>query len=91
MVFWSYMSIAVILAIGFAVLEAVEVAHQRSTHRWGLLALAAAVSRPARRFAGHVVDLVGPSSKLLAWLVAAVATAGSLYFSEVAPLSLIHI
>lgn len=50
-----------------------------------VLALAAAVSRPARRFAGHVVDVVGPSAKLLAWLVAAVATAGSLYFSEVAP------
>lgn len=50
-----------------------------------VLALAALVSRSARRFAGHVVDLVGPSSKLLAWLVAAVATAGSLYFSEIAP------
>ena len=49
-----------------------------------LLALAALVSRPARRFAGRVVDAVGPSARLLAWLVAAVATLGSLYYSEVA-------
>jgi hypothetical protein len=49
-----------------------------------LLALAALVSRPARRFAGAVVDAVGPSARLLAWLVAAVATLGSLYYSEVA-------
>jgi hypothetical protein len=50
-----------------------------------LLALLAAVSRAGRRLAGHVVDLVGPQAKWLAWLVAAVATAGSLYFSEIAP------
>lgn len=50
-----------------------------------LLALVAAVSRSGRRLAGHVVDLVGPQAKWLAWLVAAVATAGSLYFSEIAP------
>ena len=43
------------------------------------------MSRAARGLAGRVVDTVGPSAKLLAWLVAAVATAGSLYFSEVAP------
>jgi len=50
-----------------------------------LLALGAAVSRTGRRLAGHVVDAVGPQAKWLAWLVAAVATAGSLYFSEIAP------
>lgn len=50
-----------------------------------LLALGAAVSRAGRRLAGHVVDAVGPQAKWLAWLVAAVATAGSLYFSEIAP------
>ncbi len=44
----------------------------------------------ARRHAGAaatleaVRDAVGPSSLALAWLVAATATAGSLYFSEVA-------
>jgi disulfide bond formation protein DsbB len=50
-----------------------------------LLAIAALVSRRARADAGRVVDAIGPSSRLLAWLVAAVATAGSLYFSEIAP------
>jgi disulfide bond formation protein DsbB len=49
-----------------------------------VLALAALVSRSARRFAGHVVDVVGPSARLLAWFVAAVATMGSLYYSEIA-------
>ncbi|GMU77625.1 MAG: hypothetical protein AMXMBFR46_04240 [Acidimicrobiia bacterium] len=49
-----------------------------------LLALASLVSSGARRFAGHVVDAVGPSARLLAWLVATVATLGSLYYSEIA-------
>jgi len=49
-----------------------------------VLALAAAVSRSARRIAEHVVDLVGPAARPTAWLVAAVATAGSLYYSEIA-------
>ncbi len=49
-----------------------------------VLAVAALVSRSARRFAGHVVDVVGPSARLLAWFVAAVATMGSLYYSEIA-------
>ena len=49
-----------------------------------VLALAALVSGGARRFAGSVIDAVGPSSRLLAWLVAAIATAGSLYYSEIA-------
>ncbi len=49
-----------------------------------LLGGAALVSRSARRFAGQVVDVVGPSARLLAWFVAAVATTGSLYYSEIA-------
>jgi disulfide bond formation protein DsbB len=48
------------------------------------LALAAAVSPAARRVAGAALDLVGPQARLLAWLVAAIATAGSLYYSEIA-------
>jgi len=49
-----------------------------------VLALAALVSRPARAFAGRVVDQVGPSARALAAFVAAVATLGSLYYSEIA-------
>lgn len=49
-----------------------------------LLALAALVSPAARRFGGTVVDAVGPSARLLAWVVATVATLGSLYYSEIA-------
>lgn len=49
-----------------------------------VLALAALVSRPARTFARRVVDQVGPSARVLAWLVATVATLGSLYYSEIA-------
>jgi disulfide bond formation protein DsbB len=48
------------------------------------LGFAALVSSSARGFAGRVVDVVGPSAQRLAWLVAAVATAGSLYYSEIA-------
>lgn len=39
-----------------------------------------AIRRPARR----LVDAVGPSARSLAWLVATVATLGSLYYSEIA-------
>ena len=49
-----------------------------------VLAVAAAVSGAGRRLAGAVVDAVGPSARLLAWFVAAVATMGSLYYSEIA-------
>lgn len=49
-----------------------------------VLALAASVSGMARRGAGAVVDAVGPSARPLAWLVATVATLGSLYYSEIA-------
>jgi disulfide bond formation protein DsbB len=49
-----------------------------------VLALAALVSPAARRFGGSVVDAVGPSARLLAWVVATVATLGSLYYSEIA-------
>jgi hypothetical protein len=49
-----------------------------------VVALGALVSRSARELAGRVVDAVGPSARTLAWLVAAVATAGSLYYSEIA-------
>jgi hypothetical protein len=49
-----------------------------------LLAAAALVSPGARRAGGALVDAVGPSAKLLAWLVATVATLGSLYYSEIA-------
>lgn len=66
--FFTFLTLLANLAVGIAI----------------VLALAAAVSRAARRFVGRVVDAIGPSSTLVAWLVAAVATAGSLYFSEVA-------
>ena len=49
-----------------------------------VLALAALVSQSARAFAARVVDQVGPSARALAWLVAGVATLGSLYYSEIA-------
>jgi disulfide bond formation protein DsbB len=46
------------------------------------LALACAVSRPARRAWVSVATFLGPQSLLLAWIVAVVTTAGSLWFSE---------
>jgi len=49
-----------------------------------LLAVAALLSPTVRRFAGSVIDTVGPSARLLAWMVATVATLGSLYYSEIA-------
>ncbi|MFM8303937.1 MAG: disulfide bond formation protein B [Actinomycetota bacterium] len=49
-----------------------------------VLAGATLVSGSARRLAGSVVDVVGPSAGLLAWFVAATATLGSLYYSEIA-------
>jgi disulfide bond formation protein DsbB len=50
------------------------------------LRLAAAVSDGARGALDQLRDLVGPYALWLAWLVAATAMAGSLYFSEVAHL-----
>jgi disulfide bond formation protein DsbB len=47
------------------------------------LAVTALVARP---LALRTVSLVGPDALRLAWLVAAVATAGSLYYSEIADL-----
>lgn len=51
----------------------------------GLVAvgIAALVSPWGRRVAGHVVRTLGPNARGLALLVAATATAGSLYYSEV--------
>jgi disulfide bond formation protein DsbB len=49
-----------------------------------VLALLALASNRARQFAGGVVDAVGPSAPLMAWLVATVATLGSLYYSLIA-------
>jgi disulfide bond formation protein DsbB len=49
----------------------------------GVLAVAAAISPGARRRARRLVVLVSPQARPLALLVATVATAGSLYYSEV--------
>jgi Disulfide bond formation protein DsbB len=49
-----------------------------------VLALLALVSTGTRRFAVAALDAVGPSAGVTAWLVATVATVGSLYYSEVA-------
>ena len=49
-----------------------------------VLALVSLVSTRARRFGARVLDAVGPSARLTAWLVATVATLGSLYYSEIA-------
>ncbi|MCZ7527661.1 MAG: disulfide bond formation protein B [Acidimicrobiia bacterium] len=49
-----------------------------------VLVVAGRVARGPRALLDRVVDVVGPSALGLAWLVAAVATAGSLYYSEVA-------
>jgi disulfide bond formation protein DsbB len=50
------------------------------------LRMAAGVSDAARRMLGRAQDGIGPYALWLAWLVAATAMAGSLYFSEVAGL-----
>jgi disulfide bond formation protein DsbB len=49
-----------------------------------LLGIGALVSGSVRSIAVRLVDRVGPSARVLAWLVAAVATVGSLYYSEIA-------
>src|SRR5262245_33593639 len=49
-----------------------------------VLALGALVSRRMREFGAAVVAAVGPSARLVAWIVATVATLGSLYYSEIA-------
>jgi disulfide bond formation protein DsbB len=49
-----------------------------------LLWLAARFSPAAGRFQGRLIGFFGSQSLWLAWLVAVVATAGSLYYSEVA-------
>jgi disulfide bond formation protein DsbB len=47
-----------------------------------LLGLAALVSKGARRGWTSVAHAVGPQAVLVAWIVAVVTTAGSLYYSE---------
>jgi disulfide bond formation protein DsbB len=49
-----------------------------------VLALGALVSHRMRRLGAAAVAAVGPSARVLAWLVATVATLGSLYYSEIA-------
>jgi len=49
-----------------------------------VLALGALVSKRVRDFGVAVLAVVGPSARLLAWIVATVATLGSLYYSEIA-------
>ena len=49
----------------------------------GVLAVAATISAGGRRLARQFVLLVGPHARALALLVAAVATAGSLYYSQI--------
>ena len=49
-----------------------------------VLALGAVVSTRMRDFGAAVLATVGPSARLLAWIVATVATLGSLYYSEIA-------
>ena len=50
------------------------------------LRIAAAVAEAPRRWLGALREVAGPYALWLAWLVAATAMAGSLYFSEVAGL-----
>jgi disulfide bond formation protein DsbB len=49
-----------------------------------VLALGALVSKRMRELGVSVLTAVGPSARLLAWIVATVATLGSLYYSEIA-------
>jgi disulfide bond formation protein DsbB len=49
-----------------------------------LLALGAIVSSRIRGLGVTVLTAVGPSARLLAWIVATVTTLGSLYYSEIA-------
>ena len=49
-----------------------------------VLALGALVSKRMRELGMAVLAAVGPSARLLAWIVATVATLGSLYYSEIA-------
>jgi len=49
-----------------------------------VLAVGAVVSTRMRDFGAAVLATVGPSGRLLAWIVATVATLGSLYYSEIA-------
>jgi disulfide bond formation protein DsbB len=49
-----------------------------------LLALGALVSSRVREVGRTVLAAVGPSARLLAWIVALVTTLGSLYYSEIA-------
>jgi disulfide bond formation protein DsbB len=49
-----------------------------------LLALGSLVSSRVRELGVTVLAAVGPSARLLAWIVAMVATLGSLYYSEIA-------
>ena len=49
-----------------------------------LLALGALVSTRMRELGSAVLAAVGPSARLLAWIVATVTTLGSLYYSEIA-------
>jgi disulfide bond formation protein DsbB len=49
-----------------------------------LLGLGALVSSRIRGFGAAVLVAVGPSARLLAWIVATVTTLGSLYYSEIA-------
>src|SRR5262249_40694923 len=49
-----------------------------------IFGVAALGSSRARALGRRVVAAVGPSAQLLAWIVAAVTTLGSLYYSEIA-------
>ena len=49
-----------------------------------VLALGALVSTRMRELGVAVLSAVGPSARLLAWIVATVTTLGSLYYSEIA-------
>ena len=49
-----------------------------------VLALGAVVSHRIRALGAIVLAAIGPSSRLLAWIVATVTTLGSLYYSEIA-------
>jgi len=49
-----------------------------------VLALGALVSTRMRELGVGVLTTVGPSARLLAWIVATVTTLGSLYYSEIA-------
>ena len=49
-----------------------------------ILALGALVSTRMRELGIAVLSAVGPSARLLAWIVATVTTLGSLYYSEIA-------